>query len=117
MMDLAPRIEELWRTQREQVLQSASKIMLALRQVPDSSPGQVPGKDVLDSAYEQLGQRFDPVQGGFSQAPEFPTPHNMLFLLRHWRGTGQAKALEMVEKTLQAMRLGGIYDHVGFGFH
>ena len=117
MMDLAPRIEELWRTQREQVLQSASKIMLALRQVPDSSPGQVPGKDVLDSAYQQLAERFDPVQGGFSQAPKFPTPHNMLFLLRYWKRTGETKALEMVEKTLQAMRLGGIYDHVGFGFH
>ena len=117
MMDLAPRIQELWRTQREQVLQSASKIMLALRQVPDSSPGQVPGKDVLDSAYQQLAERFDPVQGGFSQAPKFPTPHNMLFLLRYWKRTGETKALEMVEKTLQAMRLGGIYDHVGFGFH
>ena len=117
MMDLAPRIQELWRTQREEVLQSVSKIMLALRQVPDSSPGHVPGKEVLDSAYQQLAERFDPVQGGFSQAPKFPTPHNMLFLLRYWKRTGETKALEMVEKTLQAMRLGGIYDHVGFGFH
>jgi uncharacterized protein YyaL (SSP411 family) len=117
MMDLAPRIQELWRTQREQVLQSASKIMLALRQVPDSSPGQVPGKEVLDSAYQQLAERFDPVQGGFSQAPKFPTPHNMLFLLRYWKRTGETKALDMVEKTLKAMCLGGIYDHVGFGFH
>src|SRR5271157_19385 len=117
MMDLAPRIKELWRTQREEVLQSVSKIMLALRQVPDSSPGHVPGKEVLDSAYQQLTERFDPVQGGFSQAPKFPTPHNMLFLLRYWKRTGETRALEMVEKTLQAMRSGGIYDHVGFGFH
>jgi len=117
MMDLAPRIEELWRTQREEVLQSASKVMLALRQVPDSSPGQVPGREVLDSAYQQLTERFDPAQGGFSQAPKFPTPHNMLFLLRYWKRTGEPRALEMVEKTLQAMRSGGIYDHVGFGFH
>jgi uncharacterized protein len=117
MMDLAPRIKELWRTQREEVLQSVGKIMLALRQVPDSSPGHLPGQDVLDSAYQQLAERFDPVQGGFSQAPKFPTPHNMLFLLRYWKRTGEIKALEMVEKTLQAMRLGGIYDHVGFGFH
>jgi uncharacterized protein len=117
MMDLAPRIRELWRTQREEVLQSVSKIMLALRQVPDSSPGHLPGEDVLDSAYQQLAERFDPVKGGFSQAPKFPTPHNMLFLLRYWKRTGEIKALEMVEKTLQAMRLGGICDHVGFGFH
>ena len=98
MMDLAPRIKELWRTQREQVLQSASKIMLALRQVPDSSPGHVPGKEVLDSAYQQLAERFDPVQGGFSQAPKFPTPHNMLFLLRileaDWRNQGPGDGRE-----------------------
>jgi uncharacterized protein len=117
MMDLAPRIEELWRKQREEVLQSVGKIMLALRQVPDSTPGDLPGRDVLDSAYQQLAERFDPVLGGFSQAPKFPTPHNMLFLLRYWKRTGNQKALEMVEKTLQAMRLGGIHDHLGFGFH
>jgi hypothetical protein len=117
MMDLAPRIEELWSTQREEVLKSAGKIMLALRQVPDSTPGNVPGIEVLDSAYQQLAERFDPVLGGFSQAPKFPTPHNMLFLLRYWKRTGNTKALDMVEKTLQAMRSGGIYDHVGFGFH
>jgi uncharacterized protein len=117
MMDLAPRIQQLWRTQREQVLQSAGKVMLALRQVPDSSPGRAPGREVLDSAYQQLAERFDPARGGFSTAPKFPTPHNMLFLLRYWKRTGNSQALEMVEKTLQAMRLGGIYDHVGFGFH
>ncbi len=117
MMDLAPRIQELWRTQRQEVLQSASKVMLGLRQVPDTSPGNPPGKEVLDSAYRQLAQRFDSARGGFGEAPKFPTPHNLMFLLRYWKRTGQAQALEMVEKTLQAMRSGGIYDHVGFGFH
>jgi hypothetical protein len=117
MVDLAPRIKELWRTQREEVLNSASKVMLALRQVPEAFPGQLPGKEVLDAAYRQLAERFDQVRGGFGQAPKFPTPHNMLFLLRYWKRTGESKALEMVEKTLQAMRSGGIYDHVGFGFH
>ena len=117
MTDLAPRIKELWRTQREEVLQSASKVMLGLRQLPDTSPGHLPGKEVLDSAYRQLAQRFDPVRGGFGEAPKFPTPHNLMFLLRYWKRTGQTQALEMVEKTLQAMRSGGIYDHLGFGYH
>ncbi|MBI5251592.1 MAG: thioredoxin domain-containing protein [Desulfomonile tiedjei] len=117
MLDLSPRIREIWLTRRDDALQSANKIALALRQIPDESPGQAPGKDVLAQAYDQLAQRFDPVQGGFSAAPKFPTPHNMLFLLRYWKRTGEAKALEMVEKTLQSMRMGGIYDHVGFGFH
>lgn len=117
MLDLAPRIKEIWTTRRDEVIQSANKIVLALRQVPEESPGQVPGKDVLAQAYEELSQRFDPLRGGFSQAPKFPTPHNMLFLLRYWKRTGDVRALEMVEKTLESMRLGGIYDHIGFGFH
>lgn len=117
MLDLAPRIKEIWTSRRDEVIQSANKIVLALRQVPEESPGQVPGKDVLAQAYEELSQRFDPLRGGFSQAPKFPTPHNMLFLLRYWKRTGDVRSLEMVEKTLESMRLGGIYDHIGFGFH
>src|SRR3990170_2221406 len=62
-------------------------------------------------------ERFDTVHGGFGRAPKFPTQHNLLFLLRYWKRAGNEEALEIVEKTLQAMRLGGIYDHVGFGFH
>ena len=57
------------------------------------------------------------MNGGFGNRPKFPTPHNLIFLLRYWKRTGDKKALEMVETTLQAMRKGGIYDHVGFGFH
>ena len=58
-----------------------------------------------------------PKNGGFGTTPKFPTPHHILFLLRYWKRTGDDQTLEMVETTLQAMRMGGIYDHVGFGFH
>ena len=54
---------------------------------------------------------------GFGNAPKFPVPHNLRFLLRYAKRTGDAHALEMVEKTLREMRKGGIWDHVGFGFH
>jgi len=117
MVDLSLRIKDLWTNKREEVMESAGKIMLAIRQAPDDSPGDAPRADVSAAAYEQLAQRFDRNRGGFSTAPKFPTPHNMLFLLRYWKRTGDARALEMVEKTLQSMRMGGIYDHVGFGFH
>jgi len=117
MMDLPPRVMELWRTKREELVQSADKVMSALRQSPDDSPGESPRKEVLESAYKQLAARFDPAKGGFGQAPKFPTPHNLLFLLRYWKRTGDRNALEMVEQTLDFMRRGGIYDHVGFGFH
>src|SRR5207302_2824779 len=55
--------------------------------------------------------------GGFGQSPKFPTPHNFTFLLRMWKKTGKDRALRMVEKSLRMIRMGGIHDHLGFGFH
>ena len=54
--------------------------------------------------------------GGFGRAPKFPTPHKLMFLLRYYRLKGEKKALDMVEKTLDSMYRGGIFDHIGFGF-
>ncbi|MFH1754804.1 MAG: thioredoxin domain-containing protein, partial [Candidatus Latescibacterota bacterium] len=83
----------------------------------EQEPGNNLGQAELELAYRQLASRFDGIHGGFGPAPKFPTPHNLLFLLRSWKRTGEPHALDMVEKTLQDMRRGGIYDHVGFGFH
>ncbi len=116
MVDLVVRIREVWTTRQEEALDSADKITTALGQVSFHGPGEEPGEATLRLAFEQLVQRFDEKQGGFGRAPKFPTPHNLLFLLRYWRRTGDEKALWMVEKTLQAMRRGGIYDQVGLGF-
>ena len=115
--ELSLKIKTLWGQSREQVLDSSEKVMLALNRIQEEPPGQSLGKDLLDAAFRQLSQRYDPKHGGFSNAPKFPTAHNMLFLLRYWKRSGDETALRMVEHTLQAMRLGGIYDHIGFGFH
>jgi len=64
-----------------------------------------------------LEHAFDPEFGGFGQAPKFPSPTNLLFLLRYHARAGEEKPLLMVLETLKEMRLGGIYDHLGFGFH
>jgi uncharacterized protein YyaL (SSP411 family) len=117
LMELIPRIGELWKTQRRDLLASAEKIVLALGQQPFQPSGQSLDESVLNSAFQQLVQGFDAHYGGFSQAPKFPTPHNMSFLLRFWKRTGNDSALHMVEKTLQDMRWGGIFDHLGYGFH
>ena len=71
----------------------------------------------LRLGFDQLAQRFDETYGGFGSAPKFPTAHVFTFLLRWWHRSGDPRALEIVETTLQTMRRGGIYDHVGFGFH
>jgi len=117
LVDLIPRIKEMWATGRPELLSSASQIAATLRQSALSAPGEELDEPILHLAYEQLAGRFDEEHGGFGIAPKFPTAHNLLFLLRYWKRSRQQKALDMVEKTLQAMRRGGMYDHVGFGFH
>lgn len=117
MLTLIPRIKELWSTQQAEVLSSATQIAASLQNTAPGAPGDSLNEPLLHLAYKQLLERFDDHHGGFGSAPKFPTPHNLLFLLRYWKRTGNEKALNMVEKTLQSMRRGGIYDHVGFGFH
>jgi uncharacterized protein YyaL (SSP411 family) len=118
MMDLVPRLHEIWENRKEDVLKSADQITELLQQ-PQSSTEKTEEltKSDLDKAYDQLYQRFDPFYGGFGSAPKFPTPHTLSFLLRHWKRTHNAKTLEIVEKTLDGMRMGGLYDQIGFGFH
>ena len=117
MMDLVPRINGLWSERRQEVLESAEKITLALKSTEQERPGQELDGGVTGKAFEELKGRFDETFGGFGEAPKFPTPHNFFFLLRHWKRTGNTRALAMVEKTLEALRLGGVYDHIGYGFH
>jgi uncharacterized protein YyaL (SSP411 family) len=116
LMELIPKLAELWQTKRGELLESADQIVSFLRQDNQPSSGELE-KEIFDKAYQQLSSRFDRVQGGFGSAPKFPSAHNLVFLLRYWHHSGQDHALEMVEKTLQKMRLGGIFDQVGFGFH
>jgi len=120
MMELIPRVNEMWNTKRDEVLKSANQITSALKQGLEYSNVQateILDKSVLVNAYNQLASNFDSIHGGFGSRPKFPTPHNYLFLLRYWRRSGDEKALSMVEKSLQEMRLGGVYDNIGFGFH
>ncbi|MDD3472540.1 MAG: thioredoxin domain-containing protein, partial [Syntrophaceae bacterium] len=117
MIDLAPRIKKLWSDNRDEVVEAARKVTYALNQIPDDAPGAGLSINALREAHAQLAQRFDSARGGFSQAPKFPTPHNLLFLMRYANRTSEKSVMAMVEKTLENMRRGGIYDHIGFGFH
>jgi len=117
MLDLVPRVKEMWETQRDKLLESANEVTQFLQRHAANPAGEALTDSVLNTAFHQLASRYDQVHGGFGTAPKFPSPHNFLFLLRYWHETGEHKALQMVEKTLHQMRLGGIFDHVGFGFH
>ncbi len=117
LIDLINRVKNLWNNNRKELLESSEKITFALKDMTQESPGQILNEKALKTAYNQLKARFDEKNGGFGNAPKFPAPHNLLFLLRVWKRTGDKDALNIVEKTLNAMRRGGIYDHIGFGFH
>ncbi len=117
MMELIPRLKKAWEGQKDDVLASAGRITEALREQAGQSPGGELDSPMLAAAYEGLAENFDEEHGGFGTAPKFPAPHNLSFLLRHWRRTGEEKALNMVKRTLRAMRRGGVFDHLGFGFH
>ena len=117
LLDLIPRIKDIWKNRYYDILKSADQIVSSLQQKTTETPGGALSKDTIREAYEGLAALYDEKYGGFGQAPKFPSPHQLLFLLRCWKWNGETKALDMVVKTLQAMRCGGIYDHVGFGFH
>ena len=101
--------------ERERMVAAAEEITKAITPQPD--PAGSLGLGEIGRAYRQLAGGFDKRWGGFGQAPKFPSPHQLTFLLRHHVRTGDSDALAMVEKTLTAMRDGGMFDQVGFGFH
>jgi len=117
MLDMIPRLREIWQTRRDEVLQSSDNILGILKQQTGSTPGRDLSLDLLHKAFKELAGRFDSIHGGFSQAPKFPTPHNLTFLLRYWQMTDNDHALALVAQTLTSMRLGGIFDQIGYGFH
>jgi len=117
LIELVQRIGEMWRHEPEKLLLPAGQLQTAMQ---DMHAGHQPAElrtDLLQQAYVQSKDSFDAAHGGFGTAPKFPTAHRLLFLLRYWRQTGDSDALHMVEATLSAMRRGGVFDQLGYGFH
>ncbi|MCU0343672.1 MAG: thioredoxin domain-containing protein [Ignavibacterium sp.] len=116
MIELVPRLKEVWAVKKDEVLKSADEIASSLNKQNFIVDSNKIDESILDKAYTELNKRYDEAYGGFGSAPKFPSPHNLLFLLRYWKHKDEPKALRMVEKTLNEIRRGGIYDHIGFGF-
>ncbi len=117
LIELVHRVGNAWSNQREVLVGEAGRIAEHLAKTTTTMPGRALDLATLRTAYTQLADRFDDEHGGFDSAPKFPTPHNLTFLLRYGLRSGEPRAHEMVAETLRAMRRGGIFDHVGFGFH
>jgi uncharacterized protein YyaL (SSP411 family) len=110
-------IADAWKKRREELAESAGKISGVLAGLSAQGAQEKLSADVLKNAYSYFQQTFDGAYGGFGGAPKFPQASNLSMLLAYWHRTGDAKAIAMVEKTLDAMAKGGIYDHLGGGFH
>ncbi|MDW5563622.1 MAG: thioredoxin domain-containing protein [Methanomassiliicoccus sp.] len=114
---LLPTIAEFWQTRREELEESSARVLEAMREAGGSTAGGSMGEENLMATFQNLMEAFDERYGGFGRAPKFPTPHRLTFLLRYWNRTSDPKALWMADRTLEAMRNGGMYDQLGGGFH
>ena len=117
LKDIILNVKDIWDKKPDEISDSTDKIMDALQKISRTSSGNELDENILDNTYKSLSDSFDDIHGGFGIAPKFPTTHNLLFLLRYWKRNQNERALNMVKETLDSMRNGGIYDHVGFGFH
>ncbi|MDD4797538.1 MAG: thioredoxin domain-containing protein, partial [Eubacteriales bacterium] len=117
LMELLETLAGQWQTNREKLLHAGAQITDFLREQAARQPAAAALSFApLHRAFEQFRQSFDAQNGGFGRAPKFPSPHNLLFLLRYGRAEAQPQALSMVEKTLTQMYRGGLFDHIGGGF-
>jgi len=117
LLQLIPKIDAMWRSRKDEILESASQITELAQRITVVNGGGELDEEIIRKAYRMLGEVYDESAGGFGNAPKFPTPQNLSFLLRYWQRTKKDRARKMAEHTLRSMRMGGIYDHIGYGFH
>ena len=117
LIEIIKKVKDLWKYKYDLILQQGNQLLAALQENSLTAKGETLTEAILEEAFQEFLTRYDRQSGGFGKAPKFPSPHQLLFLLRYWKRTGNGEALKMVKKTLQSMQAGGIFDHVGFGFH
>ncbi|RPJ50232.1 MAG: thioredoxin domain-containing protein, partial [Methanobacteriota archaeon] len=117
MLELIPKVRDLWQNDRSKLLSIAGDVARSLRPMTEHPSADDLGEEILSDAALQLSALYDRHYGGFGYAPKFPVAHYMLFLMRYYGRSGSPDHLRMVEETLSAMRRGGIFDQLGGGFH
>ncbi len=122
LLDILAAAREAWNARRAELENATDRILEHLRESATAQgdipgPGDLPGPDIFKKALDQLARDFDAARGGFGPAPKFPSPHILLFLMDQAARTGDARPLDMARRTLEAMALGGVTDHVGHGSH
>ncbi len=115
ILNILNHVIQAWNNRRDELLNAGEQITRAIQQKSQNKVRTL-SESILHEAFRQFNRAFDSQYGGFGHAPKFPSPHSLSFLLRYRYATGEKAALDMVEKTLEHMYQGGIYDHIGFGF-
>jgi len=117
LLDILRETAAKWQEDRQslesfgdRLVRRASAGSVSAEQEPDEP------KEQLEQAFKSFNRIFDESNGGFGHAPKFPSPHNLMFLMRYGTLAKSPRAISMAEKTLEQMYRGGMYDHVGGGF-
>lgn len=115
LVEILERVALLWKENRGELIRAGNEITAAINQ-DQTHCGYAPDRQLVERAFSQLARIFDPKWGGFGKAPKFPTPHNLLFLMRYGAVMQERGAMKMAQVTLEDMARGGIHDHIGGGF-
>lgn len=116
LIDILKKIISKWKQNKNILIESGNSIVNSMKEYSGISSQEELNKELIAEAFEAFNKSFDEDYGGFSEAPKFPSPHNISFLLMYWNAYGENKALEMVKTSLNHIYKGGIFDHIGFGF-
>jgi uncharacterized protein YyaL (SSP411 family) len=119
LMDLCDNISDIWKNKREEMEKNGDEAISRLKnmQISEISNVSLDYEKTINSAYESLKKNYDKEYGGFGSAPKFPSFQHLIFLMNYYKKYGTKDAMEMVEHSLKMMYMGGMYDHVGGGFH
>lgn len=116
--DLVNEINNAWKTRRTEIENSGNTIIKHISQfTAQKSESKSLNEEIFKKGIDQFKGGFDEEYGGFGSAPKFPRPVGLNFLMRAYARYGDEDVLKMVIRTLFQMAMGGIYDHLGGGFH
>jgi len=119
LLDLLPRIHVAWTENRAQLVEQGARVLAAVGSLSEAKGDAPAYAELAESCVRALERSHDPAHGGFGRAPKFPSTVNLAFLLRWWarHPAERGNALRLVRAQLDAMRAGGLHDHLGGGFH
>jgi uncharacterized protein len=117
-MELIERVQVVFTSRRDELEEQGARIAANLGRdlAGDDLHGEI-GAEMIEAAARSAVDSYDSLHAGFGTGMKFPTPVKWSFLLHQYRKTGDPELGRMVQETCQAMAGGGIYDHVGGGFH